>query len=300
MASIISAGTTSGTALNMSADTTGILQLATGATPTTAVTVDASQNVGIGVTPSSDKLAVSSTGNAAYFVNATTNATSNKVKIHLAPTSDFGANWSTYEPPYIAGINATAGFADSGIVFNTYDSGTNAERMRIASNGQITVTANAGTGIGPLIKSVTGSTNGWRIGNYSAIVGGGSNDSMTCANSGGGGVFISGASGTSWSAVSDERLKENLEEITDAANKVSQLRTVIGNYTWDAEKVKRSFLIAQDVQKVLPEAVSVQDDEIGTLGVSYTDVIPLLVAAIKEQQTIINDLKARVETLESK
>jgi len=48
MASIISAGTTSGTALNMSADTTGVLQLATGATPTTAVTIDTSQNVGIG------------------------------------------------------------------------------------------------------------------------------------------------------------------------------------------------------------------------------------------------------------
>ena len=45
MASIISASTTSATALNLSGDTTGILQLATGATPTTAVTIDASQKV---------------------------------------------------------------------------------------------------------------------------------------------------------------------------------------------------------------------------------------------------------------
>ena len=43
MASIISASTTSGTALNMSADTTGVLQFATGATPTTALTIDTSQ-----------------------------------------------------------------------------------------------------------------------------------------------------------------------------------------------------------------------------------------------------------------
>jgi len=50
MASVISASTTSATALNMSADTTGVLQLATGATPTTAVTIDTSQNVGIGTT----------------------------------------------------------------------------------------------------------------------------------------------------------------------------------------------------------------------------------------------------------
>jgi hypothetical protein len=44
MASIISAGTTSGTALNMTADTSGALQLATGASATTAVTIDTSQN----------------------------------------------------------------------------------------------------------------------------------------------------------------------------------------------------------------------------------------------------------------
>jgi len=56
MASILSAGTTSGTALNMSSDTSGVLQLATNGT-TTALTLDASQNVGIG-TSSLDKTAV--------------------------------------------------------------------------------------------------------------------------------------------------------------------------------------------------------------------------------------------------
>lgn len=45
MASIISAGTTSGTALNMTADTSGQLQFATGASATTALTIDTSQNV---------------------------------------------------------------------------------------------------------------------------------------------------------------------------------------------------------------------------------------------------------------
>ena len=45
MSSKIIAGTTSGTALNMSADTSGVLEIQTGSTPTTAITVDASQNV---------------------------------------------------------------------------------------------------------------------------------------------------------------------------------------------------------------------------------------------------------------
>lgn len=52
------------------------------------------------------------------------------------------------------------------------------------------------------------------------------------------------------------------------------------------------------MQKVLPEAVDVQNDEIGTLGLQYTDLIPLLVAAIKEQREEIIALKERIEKLE--
>jgi hypothetical protein len=57
MASIISAGTTSGTSLNLSGDTSGVLQLASNGS-TTAVTVDTSQNVGIGTASPTGKLNV--------------------------------------------------------------------------------------------------------------------------------------------------------------------------------------------------------------------------------------------------
>jgi hypothetical protein len=105
------------------------------------------------------------------------------------------------------------------------------------------------------------------------------------------GVYISDG-GTSWTSNSDERLKDIIEPITDAANKVLTLRSVIGKFKTDAEGKRRSFLIAQDVQAVLPEAVSVGADDM--LGVQYTEVIPLLVAAIKEQQAMIEDLKTRL------
>jgi hypothetical protein len=49
--------------------------------------------------------------------------------------------------------------------------------------------------------------------------------------------------------------------------------------------------IAQNVQKVLPEAVSIIDPENGYLGVSYTSVTPLLIEAVKEQQTQIEYLQ---------
>jgi hypothetical protein len=107
-----------------------------------------------------------------------------------------------------------------------------------------------------------------------------------------GGVYLA-LNATSWTGASDEREKDIIEPIINAAEKVTSLRAVIGKYKTDAEGTRRSFLIAQDVQAVLPEAVDASNPD--RLGVAYTDVIPLLVAAIKEQQAIINDLKARLD-----
>jgi hypothetical protein len=104
------------------------------------------------------------------------------------------------------------------------------------------------------------------------------------------GVLLS-AGGSSWGAYSDERMKTDLIPIENALDKISQLRTVIGRYKTDEIDKKRSFLIAQDVIKVLPEAVSINNDEINSLTVQYTDIIPLLTAAIKEIQIELNEIK---------
>lgn len=109
------------------------------------------------------------------------------------------------------------------------------------------------------------------------------------ANSSGGVVLNGGA--TSWAAWSDERMKADLVPITDALTKTCSLRAVTGRYNTDAVGTSRSFLIAQDVQAVLPEAVDVMDD--GMLTLRTTDVVPLLVGAIKE-------LLGRIEALEAK
>jgi hypothetical protein len=95
---------------------------------------------------------------------------------------------------------------------------------------------------------------------------------------------------TSWSAVSDERLKDIIEPISNAIAKVGSLRSVIGKYKNDETNTRRSFLIAQDVLSVLPEAVD--SSKSNELGLRYSELIPLLVAAIKE-------LTARVEALEA-
>jgi len=112
------------------------------------------------------------------------------------------------------------------------------------------------------------------------------------------GVYLTNGA-TSWTSASDERVKDIIENIDNAVTKVNGLRAVIGKYKTDDEAARRAFLIAQDVQAVLPEAVTQKDDDIGTLGVAYTDIIPLLVAAIKEQTQTITALEARIAALES-
>jgi len=104
--------------------------------------------------------------------------------------------------------------------------------------------------------------------------------------------------GTSWGSLSDERDKEIIEPIADAVNKVASLRSVIGRYKIDDADKRRAFLIAQDVKAVLPEAVTELEDEQQTLILQYTEVIPLLVAAINEQQALITSLTARIAALE--
>jgi hypothetical protein len=120
----------------------------------------------------------------------------------------------------------------------------------------------------------------------------------------GSGVYLA-VNGTSWTSNSDERKKDIIEPIANGLQKVSTLRAVIGKYKTDAEGTRRSFLIAQDVQAVLPEAVDASKPD--DLGVQYTEVIPLLVSAIKELKAIndtqaetINALTARIVALEAK
>lgn len=108
-------------------------------------------------------------------------------------------------------------------------------------------------------------------------------------------VLTNGA--TSWASLSDEREKTIIEPITDAAEKLGSLRTVIGRYNKDSKETRRPFLIAQDVKKVLPEAVK-ENTGPGSaeprLVLNYTEVIPLLVAAVNELQEELKSVNSEL------
>jgi Chaperone of endosialidase len=109
---------------------------------------------------------------------------------------------------------------------------------------------------------------------------------------------------------SDVTLKKNIEQISDAGALLSQLHGY--RYQWkdeNADAERQLGLLAQEVQKVLPELV--KEGENGKLGVNYSGLIPVLLEAIKEQlkqsekqqlkidmqQNQLDDLKKLVQQL---
>lgn len=95
---------------------------------------------------------------------------------------------------------------------------------------------------------------------------------------------------TSWGALSDVRLKKFTGTIDAAVEKVKTLDCVTYRYAHYADETDRVGLIAQQVQAVLPEAVSMGEN--GYLELRYNEVLPLALAAIKE-------LAQRVQALEN-
>ena len=98
-------------------------------------------------------------------------------------------------------------------------------------------------------------------------------------------------------AGSDIRLKENIQPIQNALEKVE---SISGNtYDWKAgydeihsHKGHDVGVIAQEVEAVLPEVVVTRDN--GYKAVNYEKIIPLLIEAIKDQQKQIDELKRKI------
>jgi len=145
MASIISAGTTSGTALNMAGDTSGQLQLATNGS-TTALTIDTSQNVGIGTSSPATRLHVSrnTAGEVARFVGSTD--VLGELTLTSVDNVGSGRAW---------GLNIVSAFGEYRWAIN------NTERMRIDSSGRVLVGKTSAAGYPLEVKGagVDGQTN---------------------------------------------------------------------------------------------------------------------------------------------
>jgi hypothetical protein len=277
-----------------------------GTNPVERMRIDSSGNVGINEIPAY-KFDVNNEITGAYTTsnpqivtrikNKTNDGTINSSFLSLQCSSDGGSS----NPVAAIGVVSEGTSSNNGAcVISTRSSSGILERMRIKSNGQVNISQKPNSGLGYDVLINLGSSPDGLIG-YQTL----------------------SQLNTNLAGASDIRFKKNIEIIPNAIEKI---KTINGyTFDWDSENEDYNYsekegrdagVIAQEIQKVLPEIVqiaTVDRDEEGKstsgknyLSVEYKKIIPLLIQGIKEQETSIQELKAdndslrtRIENLEN-
>jgi hypothetical protein len=258
---------TNGIAIGTNSSNVAVIQGYTrtfSATNNIAINADGG-NVGIGTTSPNARLEIresnrvfDSYGNINVF---TTDLSTQNVGGSIALGGDSFGGTSPYPFAKIQGIKEGGGaWAGALILGTTQSNSAITEKMRITSAGNV--------GIGTTSPSYTLHVNG-SVAGTSAYVN-----------------------------LSDKRYKKDILPIENALDKILALNGV--TFNWDKENTDMNLddnnhigLLAQDVEEIIPQVVSTGTDENKTKSVAYTDLIPVLIEAIKE-------LKAEIEILKNK
>ena len=267
--------------------------------------IDSDGKVGIGTVSPSTQLHVSNTGGIELRLDADTNNSGQEdcfIRFYTDGQTQQG----------IAGMDNNnsstlfSGNTENAMVFGTVSNlptlfaTNNTERMKINSGGDIEVAAASGsefkvnsTGSGGNDVGLSTKLPGYSANLYSNFFSSGNNIYFVL-----GGSYVGYIASNGSYNPSDERLKENVTDLTGSLDKIKQLRGV--NFTWkDSNRGVGNNIgfIAQEVESIIPEVVgdgglpSTDDGQSPMKNVSYEHIVPHLVEAIKE-------LEARVKELE--
>ncbi len=218
------------------------------------------------------------------------------------------------------------GFQDTAKVLGSVAMGykTSAKGYYSTASGYITsVGAYAGFVIGRYNAANGGSATGWSAADPLFIAGNGSsaalkNDALVLYKNGNmkldGNLYPNddnahslGLSGNRWTLVysvngtvstSDIRHKKDIVDLKYGLNEILKLKPVTFRWKSGEDNRLNLGLIAQDVEKVLPEVVDTGNDPDKTLGLNYTAIVPVLIKSIQEQQAEIENLKTKNAELE--
>jgi len=174
------------------------------------------------------------------------------------------------------------------------------ERARIDSSGNLLVgtTTAVTTNVAGVMFAKVGTQGRMTIGSASTSA----QDIAYFFNPNGivGSIQTSGSS-TSYVTSSDYRLKHDIQPMTGALAKVLQLKPV--TYKWNADDSQSQGFIAHELAEVVPDAVTGEKDAVDAegkpqyQGIDTSFLVATLTAAIQEQQTMIEQLKADVAAL---
>jgi len=296
-----------------SSNTTAVIQ----SNGTTAITVDTSQNVGIGGallagTPggaAGKVLALAATQYPQSIMTATSGTTGNKnVRFIYRDSGVF--QLQTLDDTYGSEVTVhEVQRSTTGITYQAFYTGTAgsvAERMRINSAGDLLVNQTAVILTGTIQFTFDGQNEqGMCIKNSANSQNGAAIRFIDYTNAyTGGGIYYTSSNSVQYVTSSDYRLKENIAPMTGALTKIQQLKPVTFNWKQD-NSVSQGF-IAHELQAVIPQAVNGTKDAVDKdgkpmyQGVDTSYIVATLTAAIQELKAINDTLTARIVALENK
>jgi hypothetical protein len=264
--------------------------------------INSDGKVGIGTSSPATILHAKASGDAELRLEAGTNSDA-RVRFGDATDNDLG---------YI-GFNRNSGYMNFSI------SNTQGEHMRINSNGTLMVgtTTNAtyvhkahfsgNANIDGIVRIEDVDTTVALSNTVLGLAFAGDNDAtngyfvyMTDGNGAIGSIQAASGTSVSYSTTSDERLKKNIVDASSQLNTIKNIK--VREFDWKRNDYHELGVIAQEIQSLVPNAITGggDDETKHPFGVDYGKIVPYLIKAVQEQQTIIDDLKSRIETLESK
>ena len=235
----------------------------------------------------------------------TTNSTfdGRDVSVDGAKLDGIAAGANNYSFPYTVsnaeGASTVAQRNPSGYLHASYFNGTGSFATSGSSSGMATFTGGNGSdtyarpfsaaAARTLLNVADGANN---ITNTNQLTNGAgyttytSNQATNTSSS----VTFNVVTATTFNTTSDIRLKDNIRTFESAMDVVSQLRGV--RFAWKETGVETVGLIAQEVEKVLPELIGTNADT-GLKSVSYANMVAVLIEAVKELKAEIEELKKR-------
>jgi hypothetical protein len=248
-----------------------------------------------GSSSGTERMRIDSSGNVGIGTDSPSNP------LHVATSSTDVAKFATTGAyTFVTLDNATRNWALSvGSNFDIYDRTAASTRMSIDSSGNLLVgttssgVAGSTTNDGVQIQqsgAINAAVNGAPVAYFNRQTSDGDVIVIRQAGSTVGSISVA-SSTTSYNTSSDQRLKENIVDAPSASDDIDAIQ--VRSFDWKADGSHQKYgMVAQELQNVAPEAVSVGETEEDMMGVDYSKLVPMLVKEIQS-------LRARVAQLET-
>ena len=270
----------------------------------TAITIDSSERVGIGITPDT------TSNGKSLQINRSVINDDDGGSTHITQNGYYNSAWKYVEDgtaEKISFVSGTIRFDNASSNSSGADASLSwSERMRIDTSGRLLI-GTTSTSYNDQGGRLTGgnlqltNSDGQLIRLNRTTAAG--NLIELWYNGGEKGSISTNGSNVSYNTSSDYRLKENVKTDWDASTRLKQLKPSQFNWKVDKDTTVDGFL-AHEVSSIVPEAVSGEKDAVDKegnpqyQGIDQSKLVPLLTKSLQEALARIETLEAKVKTLE--